>query len=331
MVTPERVPAPPSNEPGGDGSEPDVVVIAVTYNAADIIEAFLRALPDALRGIDSTAVTIVDNASIDGTAELVEAIAPWVRLVRSDANLGYAGGINLGYARGLGTRGTYILNPDAVPAVGSVRVLLDVIEADPTVGVVVPRIQNAQGGLKFSLRREPTLLRAVGETVLGGHRAARFAPLGDMIRDPAAYHEGATADWATGAAMFLSRRAIDEVGLWDEQFFLYSEETDYALRMRDLGYHLHFTPRATVQHPGGDMSRSPYLWSLVATSRMRLYRKRHDPLRSASYWLVQVINEGARASLGRPTHRAAFRALMGIGGDPREDRPDPRVQTVSDA
>ncbi len=289
----------------------------MTYNAAAIIEDFLRALPDALCGIDSTAVTIVDNASADGTADLVERIAPWVRLVRSDVNLGYAGGINLGYERGLGSRGTYILNPDAVPASGSVRVLLDVIERDPTVGVVAPMIQNAEGGLKFSLRREPTLLRAVGETVLGGHRAARFAPLGDMIRDPTAYREGATADWATGAAMFLSRQAIDDVGLWDESFFLYSEETDYALRMRDAGHRLHYTPRAAVQHPGGQMSRSPFLWSLVATSRMRLYRKRHGPVRSAAYWAILVANEGIRAAMGRPTHRAAFRALLGIGEDPR--------------
>jgi N-acetylglucosaminyl-diphospho-decaprenol L-rhamnosyltransferase len=320
VVTQVPVPAPTSNELGTDGSEPDVVVIAVTYNAADIIEEFLRALPGALRGIGSTAVTIVDNASSDGTADLVERIAPWVRLVRSDENLGYAGGINLGYARGVGKRGTYILNPDAVPAAGSVRVLLDIIENDHTVGIAAPMIQNAEGGLKFSLRREPTLLRAVGESVLGGHRAARYAPLGDMIRDPSAYTEGATADWATGAAMFLPRRAIDDVGPWDEQFFLYSEETDYALRLSDAGYRLHYTPRAAVRHPGGQMSKSPFLWSLVATSRMRLYRKRHGALRSGAYWVVLVVNEGIRAAMGRPTNRAALRALLSIGDDPRTRR-----------
>lgn len=311
------VPAPVSNEARTSGSQPDVVVIAVTYNSAAIIEEFLGALPDAFHGIESTAVTIVDNASTDGTADLIERIAPWVRLVRSDQNLGYAGGINLGYQQGLGRCGTYILNPDAIPASGSVRILLDVLENNPTVGVVAPMIQNDEGGLKFSLRREPTLLRAVAETVLGGHRAARFPPLGDMIRDPAAYREGATADWTTGAAMFLSRRAIDDVGPWDERFFLYSEETDYALRIRDAGHRLHYTPRAAVRHPGGQMSKSPFLWSLVATSRMRLYQKRHGPVSSAAYWVTLVTNEGIRAALGRPTNKAAFRALLGIGGDPR--------------
>lgn len=324
MVTP--IPAPPSTNADTDHGEPDVVVIAVTYNAAEIIEEFLRALPDALRGIDSTAVTIVDNASADNTADLVENLAPWVRLVRSEQNLGYAGGINLGYQQGLGRRGAYILNPDAVPAPDSVRPLLDIAEADSTVGVVAPMIQNAEGGLKFSLRREPTLLRALGETVLGGHRAARFPALGDMIRHPAAYHEGATADWVTGAAMFLTRRAIDDVGPWDEEFFLYSEETDYALRLRDAGYRLHYTPRAVVQHPGGEMSRSPFLWSLVATSRLRLYRKRHGAVPTAMYWVVLVTNEGVRAAMGRRTSKAALRALLGIGDDPR-----PRVPPAPDS
>lgn len=316
-----NMPGPDSPDGGADNSAPDVVVIAVTYNAADIIEDFLAALPGALRGIDSTAVTIVDNASVDGTPEAVERVAPWVRLVRSDRNLGYAGGINLGFRHGLGRRGTYILNPDAVPAPDSVRILLDAAVNDPTIGIVVPMIQNSDGVLKFSLRREPTLLRALGETVLGGHRAARFPLLGDMIRDPKAYHEGATADWATGAAMFLTRSAVEAVGRWDEQFFLYSEETDYALRTRDAGYRLHYTPRASVRHPGGEMSRSPLLWSLVATSRMRLYRKRHGPVLSAAYWVVLVANEGIRAAIGRQPNRAALRALLGIGDDPRANTP----------
>lgn len=314
------MPAPASNRRVVDRPEPDIVVIAVTYNAADIIGQFLEALPAALRGIESTAVTIVDNASVDGTPDLIAQVAPWVHLVRSEQNLGYAGGINLGYQQGLGRLGAYILNPDAVPAPGSVRILLDVAEHHPTVGVVAPMVQNSEGGLKFSLRREPTLLRALGETALGGHRAARFPALGDMIRDPADYYEGATADWATGAAMFLPRRTIDDVGRWDEEFFLYSEETDYALRIRDAGYLLHYTPRAVVLHPGGEMSRSPFLWSLVATSRMRLYRKRHGPVSTAAYWVVLVVNEGVRAAMGRRTNRAAFRALLGIGGDPRPPR-----------
>src|SRR5699024_2747584 len=140
---------------------------------------------------------------------------------------------------------------------------------------------------------KPTLGRALGEALLGGRRAARFASLGDLIRDTTYYVSGATADWATGAAMYLRRDALDAVGPFDERFFLYSEETDYALRLRDNGFSLRYVAEAVVCHPGGDMSRSPWLWSLVALNRTRLYRKRNGTVAGGLYWLVVVVNEAA--------------------------------------
>lgn len=293
---------------------PDVVIVAVTYNSAAIVEPFLRALPAALDGVASARVVVVDNASSDGTADLVRRLAPWVTVLDAGDNLGYGAGLNVGLRRGLGQRGILVLNPDAVLSPGSVRLLLDAVSDDdagrPAVGMAVPRIVDVEGKLKFSLRREPTLLRALGEAVLGGRRAAKFPPLGDLIRDPAYYVDGATADWATGAAMFISREAFDAIGLWSEEFFLYSEETDYALRARDHGFRLRYVADAVVTHPGGEMSRSPWLWSILAVNRTKLYRKRHGPIASAAYWTVVVVNEAARAALGRPTHRAALRALL---------------------
>lgn len=295
--------------------EADVVLVTVTYNSAAIIERFLCALPDALDGIASAQVVVVDNDSADGTVERIVELAPWATVVKAGANLGYGAGINLGLRHAMGRRGILVLNPDAVLEPGAVRRLLNTVDTAGDVGIAVPRIVDAAGRLKFSLRREPTILRAVGEAVLGGHRAARFPLLGDMIRDPAYYVDGATADWATGAAMFIARRTLDAVGLWDESFFLYSEETDYALRARDAGYRLTYVADAAVSHPGGDMERSPWLWSLVAVNRTKLYRKRHGPVASAAFWCVVVANEAVRAALGRPTNRAALRALL-RGGVP---------------
>ncbi|WP_084469482.1 glycosyltransferase family 2 protein [Jiangella gansuensis] len=292
------------------GTEPEVVVVAVTYNSAAIVESFLGSLPAALKGIDSARIVVVDNASADGTPDVVRALAPWAVVIDAGANLGYGAGINVALRQGVGARGVLVLNPDAVLSAGAVRSLLDQVSERHEFGIAVPRIVDASGKLKFSLRREPTLLRAVGEAVLGGHRAARFPRLGDMIRDPEYYVHGATADWATGAAMFISRRTLDAVGLWDEGFFLYSEETDYALRARDAGYRLTYVPDAVASHPGGDMERSPWLWSLVAVNRTKLYRKRHGPVASAAFWCVVVANEAVRAALGRPTNRAALRALL---------------------
>ena len=322
MVTPAaRGPAGPA---GGSG-EPDVVVACVTYNSASVVEAFLAALPGALDGVASWRVVVVDNGSSDATVEIVRRQAPWVTLVHAPGNVGYAAGINLALRECAGRRGVYVLNPDAVPSPGSVARLLAVVDRDPGVGIAVPVVLSDEGTLKFSLRREPTLLRAVGEAVLGGHRAARFPRWGDMVRDPSQYVEGASADWATGAALFLSRSAVDAVGAWDERFFLYSEETDYALRARDAGLRLHLTTAATVTHPGGDMESSKELWTLVAVNRQRLYRKRHPLAPSVLYWLATLANEGVRGLAGRERSRLAARALLALGPDPDGDATTPTL------
>jgi len=301
------VPAPPvprANE------VPDVLVAAVTHNSIDVVTEFLASLPAALEGAGTATVVIVDNASTDGTPELVRRLAPWAVVIDAGGNLGYGAGINLALATTECRRGVYVLNPDATPSPGSVDLLARAVESNPRTGIAVPRIVDRQGRLKFSLRREPTIARALGESVLGGRRAARFPALGELVSDPRCYVDGATADWATGAAMFLAPRTIAAVGPWAEDYFLYSEETDYSLRARDAALGLRLVPAAEVVHRGGEMSGSPWLWSLVAVNRTRLYRKRHRGVRSALYWLAVLLNEGLRALLGRPTHREAFRALI---------------------
>lgn len=293
-----------------DGDSVDVLVAVVTYNSDAIIRRFLTSLSDAMAGIRSARVVIVDNDSHDATVNVIRREAPWVNLISLDRNVGYAAGLNIAMRNFRPRLGTLVLNPDAVLEPGAVKALVDAARDGSGVGIAVPRIVDETGRLKFSLRREPTILRALGEAILGGHRAARFPLLGDMIRDPGFYVDGARADWATGAAMFLTRSAVDRVGLWDERYFLYSEETDYALRARDAGFSLVYVESAVAAHPGGSMSKSPLLWSLVAVNRTKLYRKRHGPVRGSMYWSVVFANEVTRALMGRQTHRAATRALL---------------------
>jgi N-acetylglucosaminyl-diphospho-decaprenol L-rhamnosyltransferase len=299
---------PPAAVQNREESEPDLVVIVVTFNSAKVIPAFLDALPGALEGVRTASVYVADNGSADDTVAQVQHRTPWVRVRETGRNLGYAGGINHVLREKAGRLGVLVLNPDAIPAAGFARHLLAAVEGGA--GIAVPRIVDDRGNLKFSLRREPTIRRALGEAVLGGHRAARFERWGDQIRDPAYYVDGAAPDWASGAAMLISRRVLDAVGLWDESFFLYSEETDYALRARNAGFGVRFVPAAEVVHPGGDMSRSAWLWSLVAVNRVRLYARNHNRTASAAYWVVAVLNEALRAAWGSPTHRAALGALL---------------------
>ena len=144
--------------------EPDVLVVAVTYNSRALVSSFLRALPAALEGVGTARVVIVDNDSADDTLGLVADIAPWVDHRSSGRNAGYAGGINVALREFTARSGVLILNPDAVAQPGCIRRLDDAAHLDG-VGLAVPRVEDVAGTLKFSLRREPTLLRALGEVV----------------------------------------------------------------------------------------------------------------------------------------------------------------------
>lgn len=316
---------PPADLLFDPGVEAEVVVVVVTYNSAAVIGALLAALPAALRRVPRCRVVITDNDSTDGTPRLIREMAPWVTLVDAGRNAGYAGGINIALSKHIGTRGVYILNPDAVPSPGSIATLLEALEGDPRIGIATPRILGAGGAVESSLRREPTLMRAIGEAFLGGTRTSRWPWLGETIDDPGFYRDGAIADWATGAAMFLSRAVIEAVGEWDERFFLYSEETDYALRARDAGYRLQLVHDAIAVHQGGEQSTSPYLWAISAVNRTRLYRKRHSLPPSCLYWAAVLTNEAIRAVCGRKRSRAALRALLLAGPNPPGTASTPEI------
>jgi GT2 family glycosyltransferase len=201
-----------------------------------------------------------------------------------------------------------LLNPDMRLESGSIQPLVDTVAA-PGVGIAVPRLVDQDGGLRYSLRRSPTISRAWGEALLGGDRAGRFAAWGEVITAPKAYATPSRADWATGAAMLISRACKEAVGLWDESYFLYSEETDFALRAADAGFELRYVPDSEFVHHEGESHESPALFMLLTRNRVKLYRARHGPFKTSLFWLGVFTGELLRS--GRPTRRAAARALLG--------------------
>ena len=281
--------------------------MVVTHDSAAVLPGCLEALPAAFAGVPFE-VVVVDNASTDGTVELARLLAPSATVLARPGNDGYAAAVNAGVAAAPAADAVLVLNPDTRLRPGAVAPLLAAL-AEPGVGIAVPRIVDGEGHLQHSLRREPTVRRALGEALLGGGRAGRVPALGETVVDPAAYERPGRADWATGAVMLVSRRCLDVVGPWDESFFLYSEETDFALRARDLGLGLRYVPEATAVHLGGESKTSAALWARLTRNRVRLYRRRHGPLPALAFRAAVVLNEALRARRG-PTHRAALRALL---------------------
>lgn len=299
-----------------------MTLVVVTYNSAAVLPAFAAALPEALQDVARSSVVVVDNASTDGTPELAAALLPGCRVVPMGRNAGYAAAVNSGVDAAPPDGDVLVLNPDVRLGPRCVRRLLDT-QAATGAGIVVPRLIDPSGRLHRSLRRRPTLGRALGEAVLG-ERAGRLAACGEVVSSPGAYRRVSTADWATGAAVLVTRACWRATGRWDESFFLYSEETDFCLRAQDAGFRLVFAPEATAVHLGGESVTSPELWSLLMANRVRLYRRRHRRVAAEAYRAALLLGALLRSGRGR-THRAAVRALTRPGqtADLSPTRPAP--------
>lgn len=311
------VPADPRGAPGR------VAVVVVTYNSADVVPGLLESLPAGLGPLDWTLV-VVDNGSSDGTVEVVGELAPDAVVVRSGRNGGYAAGINLGAAQVPDRSAVLVLNPDVRLGPGCVPELVAALGRTGA-GIAVPRLDDARGKLISSRRREPTLRRAVADAVLGAERAGSVADLGEVITDPRDYEAESPTDWAEGSTQLVSAACWDAVGPWDESYFLYSEETDFALRARDAGYPTWFVPTAHAVHLEGGSAGNPALWRLLVANRLRLYSRRHGPVATAAFWVVLVGREGSRALLGKQTSRAALRGLL----SPRYLRETPGPHSIA--
>lgn len=291
----------------------DVAVVTVTYNSEGVIPGFLDALAAGMRGL-SWQLVVADNASHDGT---VEAVETWSAghpeagcvVVQTGYNAGYAAGINAALAKAGPHRAALVLNPDLRLRPDCALRMAELAARLPDAGIVVPRMFDESGAPAHSLRREPTLLRAFGEAVLGA-RAGRFPRLGELVLDEAAYAAETRADWATGAAMYITGDCLARCGPWDESFLLYSEETEYSLRARDHGLATVLAPEAAVVHIGGESDVSPRLWTLLTINKLRFYRRRRGLPAATAYWAALMLREAPRAAAGKRRSRKAVAALL---------------------
>jgi GT2 family glycosyltransferase len=291
--------------------EPTVDVIVITYNSAAVLGSMLGSLDEGLKGLRWRLI-VADNASADDSVAIAQQMVPSSIVVQTGRNAGYAAAFNAGLKASDGADAVLILNPDIRLTPGSVLALMSRLGADAApgrrVGIAVPRLLEADGRLALSLRREPTVSRALGEAVLG-QRGGRFSSFGEVVTDPAAYERETVVDWATGAAMLMSAECLAAVGDWDERFFLYSEETDFSLRARDMGYATAIVPAAEAVHLRGESSTSPRLFSLLVLNKVRFYRKRHGRLSTGLFWTAVFLRELSRTMLGNACSR---RALVGL-------------------
>jgi GT2 family glycosyltransferase len=293
----------------------DCGIIVVTYNNARHIAKLLASLPAACGGLETRCV-IVDNNSSDDTMSILRSRKD-ILAVQADRNLGYAGAINLARTRIGCCSSLMILNPDLVLEPKAIVRLYQSL-GEPGVGITVPMLLGDDGSLYLSLRREPSVSRALGEALFGAHWAQRPGWLSETIRDRDAYHAPRDVAWAGGAAVLVSAVCSEAVGDWDDRFFLYSEETDFAARARRCGYHVRYVPTAQVRHEDGGSGRSPTLGALLAVNRIRYYEKYHRrPATSlfraavALHYLLRSAGHYQRVALKAVIWRSRWPGLPG--------------------
>jgi GT2 family glycosyltransferase len=285
---------------------PLVSVAIVSWNTRELLRRCLESFkPEADSG--RCDVWVVDNASSDGSPELVRAEFPWVKLVASEENLGFGRGINL-VANQTATPYVGVANADIALRPGAMDALLEAARADAAAGAVAPRLILPDGSTQHSVYAFPTIrftlvvssglgraLRPLGE---------RFLLLGRFDAD-----KPRRVPWAIAAFLLVRREAWDAIGGFDEHQWMYAEDLDIGWRLRQAGWVTRYEPRAQVEHEssasteqafgdGGKVERwqrSTYAWML----------RRMGAPRTRAVAALQVAGQAARLALLTPAARIA--------------------------
>lgn len=279
-----------------------VDVVVVSYNRQDLLARCLASLGGSGR---PTHVFVVDNASSDGSATLVSDRYPEAHLLVNDTNVGFAAAVNRGVRSGKSPL-VLLLNSDAVLETTTVDTLARALNEDPRVAAVGPRIIGDDGKLELSTGRTMSLWNEAWFKLVGGTGGSREWLFGPRLRRQYARDRDTTS--LTAACMLVRRAAYEAMGGMDERFFLYAEDVDLCLRLRQAGWRLRYVANATVRHlRGGSGSADPAPAALAyRASQVAFYAKHRGPFSRIMLRTYLHAKYGLGALLGRGNDRAIW-------------------------
>jgi N-acetylglucosaminyl-diphospho-decaprenol L-rhamnosyltransferase len=287
-----------------------VDVGVITFNTRDLTVKALRSLIDSDQGVDIR-LLVHDNASSDGTVEALAREVPEADVVACPDNLGFAAGMNRLLARS-DAPWFLALNPDAWPEPGAIGTLVATAAQWPLAAAVAPLLLRPDGSLEHSTTPFPSI-EVAAMCAVGGYQ--RWAPrrAEELMLVGSWHHERPRqVDWAVGAALLMPRSIADQVGGWDERFFMYAEDLEWCWRATRMGFEIRFEPAAVVRHVGGASSSKTY-GSTTPLAYMRntyrTYRRFHGPLSTLGYRALNLIGcarQLAASTLRRDSGRASY-------------------------
>jgi N-acetylglucosaminyl-diphospho-decaprenol L-rhamnosyltransferase len=287
----------------------DLSIVIVNWNVRDLLRRCLHSIMSNFQ----IEIIVVDNASSDDSVAMIEEEFPQVRLIANSKNVGFTVGNNQGIAAGRG-RYVLLLNPDTEIVGNALATMVEYMDEHPEVGALGPQLLNPDGSIQSSRRRFPTLATAFLESTI----LQQWFPHSCVTRHyyiaDRPDNEIQEVDWVTGACLLVRREAIEEVGLLDKDFFMYSEELDWCRRAKERGWKTVYLPTARVIHHGGQSSEQVKSFQHIQfqRSKIRYFRKHHGSWQAEILrlfilvaYLYQLIVEALKWLVG---HKRPLRA-----------------------
>ncbi len=277
-----------------------VFILVLCHNGLELTLACLDSLRQQTYA--HSEVLVIDNASQDGTPEAIRAAYPDLGLIRTGANLGYAGGNNVGIRVALqrGADVIFLVNNDTLLAPDCVARLVGALEADPRIGVIGPMVYTWDEG---------QLISSAGGAIDWWHADAINMGMGELDRGQ---YGARPVDFVNGCGLMITRQAIERVGLLDERYFMYWEETDWCVRVRRAGFSVRFEPGAQMRHKAAIRPDRLGPMTLYYLTRNRLlFFATHTPLPLKPVALAHALHGALRGAgherrAGRAEHARAI-------------------------
>ena len=260
----------------------DLTIIIVNWNTRDLLIDCLNSIQENLGTVPTpqTETFVVDNASSDGSAEAVRSSFPRVHLIENRDNVGFSRANNQAAELAQG-KYVLLLNPDTMLQPSAIKTMIAYLDSHDYVGAVGPRIVNPDGTVQVSIYPQPTLLR---ETWRLFH-LDRIVPYGSYSTSILDSESPRVVDILMGVCIMLRREIVQNLGLFDEQFFVFSEDFDMCVRIRKAGWQIHWLPKAEITHHESQSTKQipDEMFLELYRNKVKFFRKHYGDFSATLY------------------------------------------------
>jgi GT2 family glycosyltransferase len=272
----------------------DVSVIIVSWNTKKLL---LECLQSVMRATDrfQRETIVVDNASTDGSPEAVEIHFPSAKVIHNETNLGFAKANNIGIKHSKG-RYVCLINSDIILHTDCVGLMHAYMEQNPGVGVLGPKVHNTDGTLQYTCSGFPTIWNSLSRALALDALFPKSKLFGGQLMTFWSHDTVRAVDVLSGMFLMVRRESLNEVGLLDENFFMYAEDRDWCMRFRKKGWKVVYFPEASAVHHGGaSAARAPIKFFLeLQRANLRYWKKHHTPFQQMSFHVITFLHQVVR-------------------------------------